>query len=191
MQVKKATAIGVLATAAIGIAILLTAVPSERRLELSLDSGRDPETVRYGHELLDSAVARFLDPDGHDRLKKALEIQAGTRARDGFRIDHDATIAADFHRIAIDRARVLGLAALALILAGSLIGFVLWIGDRRSGLWIGASTFLVLAFFPIGFAFATSVQLGFALLGLQMIALSTVGRQSVTAMRLRTPEEIT
>jgi hypothetical protein len=138
MQVKKATAIGVLATAAIGIAILLTAVPAERRLKVSLDDRHDPETVRYGRELLDSSVARFLDPDGHDRLEKALEIRAGTRALDGFRIDHDATIATDFHRIAIHQARVLGLAALALIFAGGLIGFVLWIGDRRSGWWLGA-----------------------------------------------------
>lgn len=191
MQVKKATAIGVLATAAIGIAILLTAVPSERRLKVSLDSRHDPETVRYAHELLDSSVARFLDPDGHDRLEEALEIRAGTRALDGFRIDHDATIATDYHRIAIHQARALGLAALALIFVGGLIGFVLWIGDRRSGWWLGASTLLVLAFLPTGFAFATSVPLGLALLGLQMTALSTVGRQSVTAMRLRTPEEIT
>ncbi|HSK01583.1 MAG TPA: hypothetical protein VK932_10100 [Kofleriaceae bacterium] len=194
MIVKKAIAIGVLAVAAVGLVILLTSVPAERRITIAFQ-GTLPATIEHAKELVDSPVARFIDPEGHDRLARALAIEARVAAGGSREIDEmgpyvNVALATEHHQMVIHRARLLGIAALAMIFVGSLIGFVLWQLDRRTGLWLGATTLLSLSFLPIGYAYASSPRLSLSLLVLLGGAIGTVGRQVVTAMRLRRPEEI-
>jgi hypothetical protein len=194
MALKKALAIGMLVVAAVGIVILLTSVPAKRRLTITLE-GTVPATIEHAKALVDSRVARFLDPEGHDLVARALAIEAriaagGSRELDEIGLHDDVTMATDRHQIVAHRARLLGIAGLAMIFVGGLIGFVLWRLDRRSGLWIGVSSLLTLAVVPIGLTYRSSTGLSVGLLALWLVALATVGHQATVAMRLRRPEEI-
>lgn len=191
--VKKTTALAVLAISAVGLVLLLVTIPSERRLKLYWEGGTDAATLRIGHQLVDNPVARFLDPEGHVQLARALSIEARVAAGGHLELDEiglDATMATDHHQIAINHARIAGVIALALIFIGSLIGFVLWVRDLRSGAWIVASTLLCLALFPVVYAFLISLPLALVLAPLLLTAFVTMGRQSMVAMRLRTPREL-
>ncbi len=194
MAVKKALSIGVLVIAAAGIVVLLTSVPAKQRLTITLE-GTVPATIEHAKALVDSRVARFLDPEGHDILARALAIEAriaagGSRELDEIGLYADVTMATDRHQIEVGRGRLAGIAALAMISLGTLIGFVLWRLDRRSGLWIGVSSLLTLSIVPIGVAYRISTGLSMSLLALWLVALGTVGRQAAAAMRLRRPEEL-
>jgi hypothetical protein len=195
-QVKKTTALGVLVLSALGFALLALAVPSERRLTMYFDARvTDEKTIRYGRELLDNPIAWFLDPDGHNQLAHALAIEAriaagGHRELDEIDLLLDPTLATDHHQIAINQARIAGILSLALVLLGGLIGFVLWVRDLRNGGWIGASTLLCLALLPIIYTFLISLPLALVLAPLWLVAIVTVGRQSMIAMRLRGPREL-
>ncbi len=194
MAVKKALAIGVLVVAAVGIVVLLVSVPAKQRLTLTLE-GTVPATIEHAKTLVDSRAARFLDPEGHDILARALAIEAriaagGSRELDEIGLHDDVTMATDHHQIEVSRVRLLGVAALAMIFLGSLIGFVLWRLDRRSGLWLAVSSLLTLAVVPIGVTYRSSTELSMSLLALWLVALGTMGRQAAAAMRLRRPEEI-
>lgn len=195
-QVKKTTALGVLVLSALGFVLLAVGVPAERRLTMYFDARvTDEQTIQYGRELLGNRLAWFLDPDGHNQLARALAIEAriaagGHRELDEIELMLDPTLATDHHQIAINQARVAGILSLALILLGGLIGFVLWVRDLRNGGWIGASTLLGLALLPIIYTFLISLPLALVLAPLWVIAIVTVGRQSMIAMRLRGPREL-
>lgn len=194
MAVKKALSIGVLVIAAAGIVVLLTSVPAKQRLTLTLE-GTVPATIEHAKALVDSRVARFLDPEGHDILARALAIEAriaagGSRELHELGLHDNVTMATDRHQIEVGRGRLAGIAALAMISLGTLIGLVLWWLDRRSGLWLAASSFLSMSLVPIGIAYRISTGLSMSLLALWLVALGTVGRQAMVARRLRRPEEI-
>jgi len=194
--VKMTTAVGVLVLSALGFVLLAAAVPSERRLTMYFDARvTDEKTIQYGRELLDNPIAWFIDPDGHNQLAHALAIEAriaagGHRELDEIGLDLDPTLATDQHQRGINQARVAGILTLALIFLGSLIGFILWVRDLRNGGWIGSSTLLGLALLPIIYTFLISLPLALALAPLWLVAIVTVGRQSMIAMRLRGPREL-
>jgi hypothetical protein len=192
--IKKTTALAVLVISALGLVLLLAAVPSKHRLKIYLDNlGTDQQTLRYGRELAQNPIARFLDPEGHNELARALAIEARLAAGGHRELDElglDTTFTLDHHQIEVYQARVAGIIALALIFLGNLIAFILWVRDLQSGGWIFASTLLCLALMPIVYAFLISLPLALVLAPLLLIALVTMGRQSMVAMRLRTPKEL-
>jgi hypothetical protein len=195
MVAKKAIAVGVLVTAAVGIAALLLAVPPKRRLTLYWEGGTDPAVLRHASELIESPVARLLDPQGHANLVRALAIEARIAAGGSLQLDEidpylNVTWGTDHHQIAIQRARIASLITLGFIFASTLIGLMLWLRDSRSGLWLVSSTLLLLTPIPLVFMFPSALWLGVGLAALAAIAFVNVVRQSVVALRLRTHREL-
>jgi hypothetical protein len=194
--VKMTTAVAVLVLSGLGFVLLAAAVPAERRLTMYFDERvTDEQTLRYGRELLDNPIAWFIDPDGHNQLARALAIDARIAAGGHRELDEidpllDPTLATDHHQRGINQARIAGILTLALIFLGSLIGFILWVRDLRNGGWVGSTTLLGLALLPATYTFLIALPLALVLAPLWLLAIVTVGRQSMIVMRLRGPREL-
>lgn len=190
MSATKPIAASVLGSSVIGIVLLLVAVPPARQLTRTWGSP-DSETIQYADALLASAIARFLDPGGHDRLEEAREAESRSYAASrSYSHKNDLAHVINDHIRAVHDARNAALAAFGFIFLGSLIGFVLWLADSRSGLWLVTQVLLALAVLPVLAVLWGSFLLGLPLLALLAAAIVTIGRQSRIARRIRAAEEL-
>jgi len=184
-----------LAVIVAAVVALLAGDPGQHKIVLSLDDRRmhqsELDTQKWAEELLASPVARFLDPDGHDRVAHALDIERRGRTLEELGPGTDIFLTTNEHQIAVHNLKWSLLVYLGMIFAGTLLGYLLWLRDSRSGLWIAASVTITLAPMITAFIAVPAFPLpGIAVFALWLSAMGTVGRESLRAMRLRTPDEI-
>ena len=197
--VKASTAIAIMVIAAAGFAVVAFGAPGVHRLHMALDSRLqqkyDAETRQWAEQLIDSRVASWLDPSGDAKVRHALALDDKAQHGGGLEIadlgiDNDPTWATDEHQVQVAHMRIALMILFGGLLLGSLGSFILWWRDSRSDLWHLATAPVTLALFPLGYVISYATPLGLLLIPLYTAALVTVGRESVRAFRLRTPDEI-
>ncbi len=190
-------AIAIMVVAAAGLVVLGTMVPGQRKLRISFDAdGPDArETRAIAEDLLASALAGYLDPSGDERLRHALAIEDEERHHQlelsDLTMGNDLTLSTDDHQIQIAHAKLAAMIALGMLLFSSLVCFALWwrdSGNREA--WYFAVLPSSLALFPTGYVLTYATGFGLTLLAFYLTSLATIGRESVRALRLRTPDEL-
>src|SRR6478672_3094526 len=93
---------------------IAVANPGEHRIKMSLDDRQmrqsEAETTRWAEQLLDSPLAAFLDPRGHDRLQQAVEIEhhvqeRGSRNLDELGLQNDIFMTTNAHQVNVHNLR--------------------------------------------------------------------------------------
>ncbi len=170
--------------------------PGQHTIKLTLDQDQmkvsAAQTTTWAEHLLDSPTARLLDPHGHDKLVRAVEIQHRLQAGGHLEVSElglgaDIFTVTNDHQVAVHNLKWSLLLYLGMVLAGTVVGFLLWRRDSRSGAWILASCLIVLAPMITAFIAVPGFPMpGLAVVALWLAALATVGRESMRALRLRT-----
>jgi hypothetical protein len=178
-----------------GFLVLVVAMPQEKRLRLSLDTV-SPETLARAREIVDSPIAAFLDPPGHDRLVYALgrmghrttleDLEGGYEAL----MRGDVTDATDHHQIAAREHAIWMLILLGCGFAMNLLGYVLWRRDSRSELWHAIGLPLSGMLLATAWVFHESARLGLTMILFVLACYATVGREAARALRFRMPDEL-